>query len=69
MVQTRTIVGLGGAMGLIGLAIVGLGNQSSDRQYKKTLQYMHDGREKIAEKFDAATDVAGKKLDQAVGKK
>jgi hypothetical protein len=56
MVQTRTIVGVGGvAAGLIGLAIVQLGNQSSDRQYKKTLQYMHDGRDKIAEKFDQAT--------------
>jgi len=61
MVQTRTLVGLGGVAGLIGLAIVQLGNQSSDRQYKKTLQYMHDGRDKIAEKFDQATGTSSKK--------
>ena len=58
MVQTRTIVGVGGVLGLVGLAIVQLGTQSSDRQYKKTLQYMHDGRDKIAEKFN---DASGKK--------
>lgn len=49
--QTRTLVGATAVAGVIGLAIIQLGNQSQDRQYKKTLQYMHDGREKISEKF------------------
>ena len=51
--QTRTLLGLGGLLGVATLAVTQLSFQSQDRQYKKTLQYMHDGREKIAEKMSS----------------
>ena len=41
-------------MGIGALVLTQLGNQSQDRQYKKTLAYMHDGREKIAKRMDEA---------------
>lgn len=50
--QTRTIIGLGGILGLGALAVTQLSFQAQDRQYKKTLQYMHDGREKIQERMN-----------------
>jgi hypothetical protein len=64
--QTRTVVGLGGLVGVAVLGITQLGQQSSDRQYKKTLAYMHDGREKFAAKMNQAgtavsDTVSGKK--------
>jgi len=49
--QTRTIIGIGGVLGVAALAVTQMGFQAQDRQYKKTLAYMHDGREKIAEKM------------------
>jgi len=56
--QTRTIVGAATVLGVGALAVAQLGNQSQDRQYKKTLAYMHDGREKFAERMNSmATDV------------
>lgn len=64
--QTRTLVGAAAGAGVLGLIIVQLGNQSQDRQYKKTLQYMHDGRDKISEKFQ---DTKGKVEDLAKSKK
>ncbi|KIV97354.1 hypothetical protein PV10_01116 [Exophiala mesophila] len=64
--QTRTLVGAGAGAGVLGLIIMQLGNQSQDRQYKKTLQYMHDGREKISEKFQ---DSKAKVEDLAKSKK
>ncbi len=54
--QTRTVMALGG-VGAIGvLALTQLSMQSQDRQYKKTLQYMHDGREKFQEKMNQITN-------------
>lgn len=50
--QTRTIVGLGGLGAIAALVVTQLSMQSQDRQYKKTLQYMHNGREKIQERMD-----------------
>jgi hypothetical protein len=49
--QARTVVGVGAVLGVGWLAITQMGFQAQDRQYKKTLQYMHDGRDKIAEKM------------------
>jgi len=59
--QTRTILGLGGLFGLAALAVTQLSFQSQDRQYKKTLQYMHDGREKIQEKMNQMSGSESKK--------
>jgi len=50
--QTRTIVGLGSIGALAALAVTQLSMQSQDRQYKKTLAYMHEGREKFQEKMN-----------------
>jgi hypothetical protein len=45
-----------GGVGAIGLlALTQLSMQSQDRQYKKTLAYMHDGREKFQEKMNQIT--------------
>jgi len=56
--QTRTIVALSGVGAVAALAITQLSMQSQNRQYKKTLAYMHDGRDKFAEKMNklAGTD-------------
>lgn len=50
--QTRTLVALGGLGALAALGMTQLSLQSQDRQYKKTLQYMHDGRDRIQEKMN-----------------
>lgn len=50
--QTRVILGLGGVAGILTLAVTQMGMHSQERQYKKTLQYMHDGRDKIADKMN-----------------
>ncbi|KAK4944910.1 hypothetical protein LTR10_015829 [Elasticomyces elasticus] len=50
--QTRTIVALSGVGAVAALAITQLSMQSQNRQYKKTLAYMHDGRDKFAEKMN-----------------
>lgn len=50
--QARYIIAGAGVVGAGAIILTQLGNQSQDRQYKKTLQYMHDGRDKIAKKMD-----------------
>ena len=52
--QGRTVLAGLGVVGIGALVLTQLGNQSQDRQYKKTLAYMHDGREKIAKRMDEA---------------
>lgn len=52
--QGRTVLAGLGVVGVGALVLTQLGNQSQDRQYKKTLAYMHDGREKIAKRMDEA---------------
>jgi len=64
--QTRTILGAGALLGIGALAVTQLSFQSQDRQYKKTLAYMHDGREKIQERMNSMSNkvsesVSGKK--------
>ena len=60
--QARTVLGAGAVLGVAALAITQMGFQAQDRQYKKTLQYMHDGRDKIAEKMrDGADKVSASK--------
>ncbi|OCT49860.1 hypothetical protein CLCR_07751 [Cladophialophora carrionii] len=56
--QTRTILGAGALLGVGALAVTQLSFQSQDRQYKKTLAYMHDGREKIQERMNAMANTA-----------
>ncbi|KAJ9616560.1 hypothetical protein H2200_000279 [Cladophialophora chaetospira] len=51
--QTRTIVAGGALLGVAALAVTQLSFQSQDRQYRKTLAYMHDGREKIQERMNS----------------
>jgi len=52
--QPKHVVAAFGVVGVGALALTQMGNQSQDRQYKKTLAYMHDGRDKIAKKMDDA---------------
>ena len=64
--QTRTIVGAATILGAGALVVTQLGIQSQDRQYKKTLAYMHDGREKFQERMNSMANnvsesVGGKK--------
>ncbi|KIX07868.1 uncharacterized protein Z518_02522 [Rhinocladiella mackenziei CBS 650.93] len=54
--QTRTLLGVGGILGVAALAITQLSIQSQDRQYKKTLQYMHDAREKVQERMNSMSN-------------
>ncbi|KPI37076.1 uncharacterized protein AB675_3648 [Cyphellophora attinorum] len=51
MVQARYLAGAAGVVGITTVAVMQMGIGAQDRQYKKTLNYMHDGREKIAEKM------------------
>lgn len=51
MVQGRYLAGAAGIVGIATVAVMQMGLGAQDRQYKKTLEYMHDGREKIAEKM------------------
>lgn len=65
MQAKHLLAGLG-VVGAGAVALTQLGNMSQDRQYKKTLQYMHDGREKIQQKMDQVNQgvqeaVSGKK--------
>ena len=62
--QTRVVLGVGGFLAIAGLAVTQMGFSAQDRQYKKTLAYMHDGRDKIAEKMRDGADKV-----QATGKK
>ena len=64
--QARYVLAAGGVIGAGALVLTQLGNQSQDRQYKKTLAYMHDGRDKIAKKMDEASTVV---KDTVQGKK
>jgi len=76
--QTRTIVGVAGVLGVGALAMTQMGFQSQDRQYKKTLAYMHDGRDQFNKKMSnigvstGGELVEGKKLsikEEREGKK
>lgn len=62
--QARTVLGAGAFLGVVALYMAQSGFAAQDRQYKKTLQYMHDGRDKIAEKMREGANVV-----QASGKK
>ena len=64
--QTRTIVGAAGLVGIAALAVTQLSFQSQDRQYKKTLAYMHGGREKLEERMN---NMATTVKDTVSGKK
>lgn len=64
--QPRHVIAAFGVVGVGALALTQMGNYSQDRQYKKTLAYMHDGRDKIAKKMEDAqasvsNAVSGKK--------
>ncbi len=54
--QARAVLGAGAVLGVAALAVTQMGFQAQDRQYKKTLQYMHDGRDKIAEKMNKGAE-------------
>lgn len=54
--QARVVLGVGGFLALAGLAVTQMGFSAQDRQYKKTLTYMHDGRDKIAKKMRDGAD-------------
>lgn len=65
MQAKHLLAGLG-VVGVGAICLTQLGNMSQDRQYKKTLAYMHDGREKIQQKMDQVNQgvqnaVSGKK--------
>lgn len=64
--QARYLLGAFGVIGAGAVVLTQLGNQSQDRQYKKTLAYMHDGRDKIAKKMDEASQAVS---DTVQGKK
>jgi len=64
--QTRTIFGLGAVLAAGALAVTQLSFQSQDRQYKKTLAYMHDGREKIQDRMNSMANTVS---DTVSGKK
>lgn len=53
--QARYVIAAGGVVGAGALILTQLGNQSQDRQYKKTLAYMHDARDKTAKRMDDAS--------------
>lgn len=50
--QGRTILASLGVVGVGALALTQMGVGAQDRQYKKTLAYMHDGREKFEKKLN-----------------
>lgn len=50
--QAKYLLAGVGVVGAGALALTQLGNMSQDRQYKKTLAYMHEGRDKIQQKMD-----------------
>lgn len=50
--QQRTLLTGIGLVGVGALVITQMGFGAQDRQYKKTLQYMHDGRDKIEKRMD-----------------
>lgn len=64
--QVRYVLGAAGVVGAGAVILTQLGQTSSDRQYKKTLAYMHDGRDKFAKKMEDAQTSAKEVL---VGKK
>jgi len=64
--QGRTILASLGVVGVGALAVTQMGIGADDRKYKKTLAYMHDGRDKFEKKLnkyskDVETAVNGKK--------
>jgi hypothetical protein len=54
--QTKVVVGAVGLVTVATVAAMQMGIGAQERQYKKTLQYMHDGREKIAGKMREGAD-------------
>lgn len=50
--QAKYLLAGVGVVGAGAVALTQLGNMSQDRQYKKTLAYMHEGRDKIQQKMD-----------------
>lgn len=58
--QTRTIIGVGAVGVVVAAALTQLSVQSQDRQYRRTLQYMHEGREKIQRRMNQMAE-SGKK--------
>lgn len=67
--QTRTIVGAGAVLAAGALAMTQMGFQSQDRQYKKTLAYMHDGREKYQTRMESMANTVSDKVEKVTGKK
>lgn len=61
MVQAKMLVGAAGVIGAASLIVAQMGIGAQDRQYKKSLQYMHDGRDKIAQKMRDGADVVDSK--------
>ncbi|RMD42223.1 hypothetical protein DV735_g2862, partial [Chaetothyriales sp. CBS 134920] len=53
---TEIILGAGAVVGVGALALTQMGFSAQDRQFKKTLQYMHDGQDKIAKKMKDAAE-------------
>lgn len=49
--QAKYLLAGVGVLGAGAVALTQLGNMSQDRQYKKTLAYMHDGRDKIEKRM------------------
>ncbi len=68
MVQTRTILGVGTVFAAGALAMTQMGFQQQDRQYKKTLAYMHDGRSKIQTRMDSMANTVSSKVDTVSSK-
>ncbi|RMZ87323.1 hypothetical protein DV736_g5451, partial [Chaetothyriales sp. CBS 134916] len=48
------VLGAGAFLGVAALGLTQMGFSAQDRQYKKTLQYMHDAQDKIAKKMKDA---------------
>ncbi|RMZ76226.1 hypothetical protein DV738_g5055, partial [Chaetothyriales sp. CBS 135597] len=52
----KSIHEIGAIVGVAALGLTQMGFSAQDRQYKKTLQYMHDGQEKIAKRMKEASE-------------
>ena len=61
--QARHLLAGLGFVGAGALVLTQMGNVSQDRQYKKTLAYMHDGRDRIEKKIAEANQ----SVKEAVG--
>lgn len=63
--QARYLLAGVGLVGAGALVLTNMGFGQQDRQYKKTLQYMHDGRDKLEQnmkKMEGRTEAGGKRL-------